>query len=181
MCPGVNTAMLSAAAQSALATAHPPAVAGGSGLEASDAAVGAGDKDVRLAVQGARDKTVFQMTSVSSAEPGVAVGQSHGGRKGRGNRNLSAGVWADADEATLLKVLCALTTLHPCPFKRHLDARECGCREWFVCVCVCVCVCVPPRARACVRACLRASEIYVKTCAHVPPLAHAQSCVQLSE
>ena len=123
-CPGVNSAMLSSASQSALAASHLPALGGrlssvvsttsvgskvgGSlselGLEASDAAVGAGDKDVRLAVQGAREKIVFQMDSAASAEPGVAVGQTHSGRKGRENRGLSAGVWADEDEATLLKV-----------------------------------------------------------------------------
>jgi len=154
MCPGVNTAMLSAAAQSALATAQPQAVAGGSRLEASDAAVGAGDKDVRLGVQGAREKTVFQMDSAASAEPGVAVGQSHGGRKGRGNRNLSAGVWADADEAALLKVPSSLCVFSP--FTRHLDARESACCEWRVCVCVCVC------ARA------RALQVWVNQCVLAP-------------
>ena len=74
-----------------------------SSLERSDAAVGAGDKDVRLAVQGAREKVVFQMDAVGNGDAGVAVGQTNARRKGRENRALSAGVWADASEADLLK------------------------------------------------------------------------------
>ena len=55
-------------------------------------------------MQGAREKIVFQMDSTTGGEAGVAVGQTTAARKGRANRALSAGVWADADEATLLKV-----------------------------------------------------------------------------
>lgn len=110
LCPGVNASLMSAAsqaAQAALATGAATLPASGSasaGIEVSDAAIGAGDKDVRLALQGAREKIVFQMDSTVGGEAGVAVGQTNAARKGRANRALSAGVWADADEATLLKV-----------------------------------------------------------------------------
>ncbi len=104
VCPGVNTALMSAASKAAATAPHTPGVPTGPGIEMSDAAVGAGDKDVRLALQGAREKIVFQMDSATSGEAGVAVGQTNAARKGRGNRALSAGVWADADEASILKV-----------------------------------------------------------------------------
>ncbi len=47
---------------------------------------------------------MFQMDSSGAAEAGVAVGQTHTGRKGRENRELSAGVWAEEDEARIFKV-----------------------------------------------------------------------------
>ena len=47
---------------------------------------------------------MFQMDSSGAAEAGVAVGQTHMGRKGRENRELSAGVWAEEDEAKIFKV-----------------------------------------------------------------------------
>ena len=100
VCPGVNLAALSSAAGKATGLAANGLT---SSLEWSDAAVGAGDKDVRLAVQGAREKVVFQMDAVGNGDAGVAVGQTNARRKGRENRALSAGVWADASEADLLK------------------------------------------------------------------------------
>ena len=137
LCPGVNTALMSAAskAAAALETAGAPAAAAGgggppmpgvpmgAGIEMSDAAVGAGDKDVRLALQGAREKIVFQMDSAAGSEAGVAVGQTNAARKGRGNRALSAGVWADADEASLIKV-SALPLQALCVASRARGARR---------------------------------------------------------
>lgn len=139
MCPGVNKSLMSAAAQAALqenaaAVASLPTKGV---LEASDAAIGAGDKDVRLALQGAREKIVFQMDSSGAAEAGVAVGQTHAGRKDRANRQLSAGVWADADEADIFKVCAHAHVTHPLTYVCLLRERVCAARLIFLFVANC--------------------------------------------
>jgi len=153
MCPGVNTSLISAASHAALAATGAALAANGSaapGIEASDAAVGANDKDVRLALQGTREKIVFQMDSGASAELGVAVGQTNAGRKGRTNRALSAGVWAEEDEATLLKVRASL----------------CICVSLYLIMCVCAGHCVSScvSLSLCVLMCLVWSVLCLSLC-----------------